>query len=396
MQMDPGTARLANRALNSKAMRTVARGAGRAAETGLEGAVLSILNEQDPFEVAGYAAGGQMLGSAGLAGTKGLLRGGPLKAGAKIGMAAVATGSLVQLAKSATPGGRNFILESLETGFDKVKWGLAVGALGGMAGGGRLRGQRWAEDLPRLTDAMATLPRGAMISAIRQWRDADERGEGEAIERTLERLGADEFFGEETTRQLRRAFEQERLGEEVNRLLDTDENFRAALEAPVRQPQQQLREDVRADNRGAPVVSSAAVARSVAQRTGGTVEESPRAFLRGILSDEDRAGRVLPRLSDGLRADLLEVGLSDIIDASTKRSGDRRVIDPERLATAWTSLPEATRGAYTERQQRAVEAFIDEARAVPDGLAVLPPFAAHALLIDGELTSRLIGVQDDG
>lgn len=134
-----GTQRLIARQLERPAVKRLARGAGRSLEAGLEGTVLSMLQDQDPVETASYAAGGQAVGSLFLEGGKGLVSGGVLKAGAKITLAAGAVTGLVQLTKSLTPGGRDRILESIETGFDKVKFALVAGTLSGAAGLGRLQ-----------------------------------------------------------------------------------------------------------------------------------------------------------------------------------------------------------------------------------------------------------------
>ena len=128
------------------------RGAGRAAETGAEAAILSVLNDGDPLETAAWAAGGQAVGSAMLGSIKTVGKH-PILASA-FGMAA-----LFQMAKETAPGGRDSFIDSVESGFEKVWWGILAGATATVAGAGRLRGGEIAKNWPRFADAVATIPR---------------------------------------------------------------------------------------------------------------------------------------------------------------------------------------------------------------------------------------------
>lgn len=398
LALEPSVARFANRALNSEGMRTLARGLGRSAETGLEGAALGILNGQDPAEVAGYAAAGQMLGSGTLSLTKGLVSGGPTRAGVKLGMAALSAGALIQMLKRSTPGGEDSLYESMEAGFDKVKYGLAVGALAGMAGGGRLRGRAWADDLPEITDAIAALPRGAMVSIIKEWRSAVEKGEGSAIENALERLAVPDFFDERTTNRLSRALQNERFGETVGKLIEEDEHFRRRLEAPVPAPgeivQNRLREDIRADaEEFGPGVSARETARVMAERLGRRDVDSGRQFVTDTLRDESTAADLLPKLGKRTRLDALETNLASLISDSSIRVDGRRVVDAERLRQAWGRLPEVTRSAYSEPQRLAIENFIHETAGAE--VSVLPTFAARSLMVTNSRLSRRLRGQPE-
>lgn len=175
--LEPGVRRTVDRALKSDASRRLARGAGRSVETGLEAAILEVVKgeDSDPLEAAAFAAGGQVVGSALLEGGRGLLSGGPLKAGAKISIAAASIAGMWQLGKSATPGGRDRILESIETGYSKVTYGLMLGAAAAMTGAGRGRGGQLAEDLPQVVDAIAAVPRGLSLSVITDIAKMDEQ-----------------------------------------------------------------------------------------------------------------------------------------------------------------------------------------------------------------------------
>jgi hypothetical protein len=157
-----------DRSLHSHAAQRLARGAGRAAETGLEAATLELLHgdDPDPLEAAGWAAGGQVFGSAVLAGGEGLLSGGMLKAGGKVAITAGAIGAMWQLLKASTPGGRDRILESIETGFEKVAWSVTLGAVASLLGAPRYRDTKLAEEIPGFVDALAAVPRGISLSLL--------------------------------------------------------------------------------------------------------------------------------------------------------------------------------------------------------------------------------------
>ena len=212
-----------DRTILSSPMRTLARGAGRSAEAGFEAAVLDVVKGDDPLETALFAAGGQAGGSLLLHAGKGLVSGGVGQAGLKLGMAALAVGSTLQLLKSATPGGENSVIDSVETGYGKVTWTLALGALAGMAGAGRLRGGEWAERFPIMTDALATVPRASVISLMEDWRDAGEATKGQ-MEVVINQLMKDpEYFGPSATAKLAQAMERGELSSTISTLMENQE-----------------------------------------------------------------------------------------------------------------------------------------------------------------------------
>jgi hypothetical protein len=221
---------LLNRTIASAPMRTLARGAGRTVEAGFEAAVLDVLKGDDPLETAAYAAAGQAGGSLLLHTGKGLVSGGLGQIGLKLGMAALAVGSTLQLLKSATPGGQNSVIDSVETGYGKVTWSLALGALSGMAGAGRLRGGEWAERFPIMTDALSTIPRASVISAMEDWRDAGEatRGQIEVVVNQL--MKEPEYFGTAATAKLAQAMEGGDLSSAIAGLMENQE-FRKRYDA---------------------------------------------------------------------------------------------------------------------------------------------------------------------
>ena len=197
---NPGVRKIVELVLDSKAVRALKRGTGRAVETGAEASVLSLLKGGDPLETAGFAAGGQLAGSVILTGIKGVGKH-PILASA-FGMAA-----LIQMAKETTPGGPDNFIDSLEKGFEKVWWGLMLGAVSTLAGAGRLRGGDIAKNLPKFTDALATSPRATSISLLKDYFNATP-DEQNTIDATLTQLQQDPgFFGPEITNKLLKAMQ---------------------------------------------------------------------------------------------------------------------------------------------------------------------------------------------
>lgn len=227
--MEPGVRRAFERVLRSQPMQKLFRGAGRAAETGAEAAILQSLNQGDPLEAALFASAGQMAGSGALELSKGLLSGGVGKAGLKLGVAAFAAGSILQLLKEVTPGGRNFLLESVETGYEKVALTLALGAAAGLVGAGRVRGTQFAEDFPKLADALSAVPRGTVLSLV----NGALRDETGSTESAMEKLARNpEVFNSSQRRQLERGLNRGDFTSVVERLASEDPQFEAILDAP--------------------------------------------------------------------------------------------------------------------------------------------------------------------
>lgn len=218
----PGAKRALTRVAESPAINTLARAAGRSLETGVEGAALALVQKNDPVEMFGFSAGGQLAGSASLSLlTKPKLLG---LAGAAAGMAA-----LIQTTKTATPGGRDRILESIETAFDKVTFGLVLGAAAGIAGAGRFaRGTRLAEDLPKFVEAVGSIPRGTAIGVLSQVIDRAEAGD-DTIERVLTKLAQEpESFSPSQRNRLERGIKTGSLIKEIDGLMKNS-SFRASL-----------------------------------------------------------------------------------------------------------------------------------------------------------------------
>lgn len=144
----------------------------RAGETGIEAAILETINGGDPLEIAGMAAGGQLVGSfltpslnemfvgKGMAGKgAGLL---------KFAAWSAALGAGIQAFKELTPGGRDRILESSESAIKKVAFGMLLGVGTGAMGAGRLKGSEFAKDAPRLAEAINGFQRGVGIGMLQK------------------------------------------------------------------------------------------------------------------------------------------------------------------------------------------------------------------------------------
>lgn len=163
--LDPGTRQLVERTLNSELFKRLARGLKRATETGLEGATLATLSDGDPVETAAFAAGGQMLGSFGLTLLPKTGKGLALFGGTVVGMTA-----MTRLLQEIIPGGSTGdLFKAGDIVFDKIKYGLILGAAGALAGAGRVNRGALADNLPVIADLITTIPRGAVVSFWNDW-----------------------------------------------------------------------------------------------------------------------------------------------------------------------------------------------------------------------------------
>lgn len=218
--------------LKSDVFREVNRGLGRAAETGLEGALLAIMQEGDPIETAAFAAGGQLAASGALAAAAGAASG-PLeylpktlkgKATAAVAGAAV-LGGLVLMAKQATPGGDDFILPSSETGFAKTASALLLGATAGLAGK-RTKAGGVLKTLPKLGDAILSVPRTGLIKL------AQAAAEDPELEQTINSVAANPAgFTQRELERFRATFDADDPADALRELLQ-DPDFRQKISAP--------------------------------------------------------------------------------------------------------------------------------------------------------------------
>ncbi|ANO50847.1 hypothetical protein [Woeseia oceani] len=393
--LDAGSRRLFERVLSSKSVQSLQRGTGRAVETGIEGAVLASLNEGNPLEVAAYSSALQITGSTTLAATKGIFR--------NPGRVALAAIVAHQVGKSLAPGGNNYVLPTIEEGFDTVSLGMVLGLLAGSAGLGRMRGTKIAEDLSKTIDALTSVPRGSALSLVREI--ADDQG-GRNVERVLNQFVRDpDFFDPDSRMRLERAITDEEvsLTDTINELIDGDRSFAERLNIAgtpeaLAMTQDQVRQAISADNSRGRIVRPSKVAEQAARVLGNdrakrlgfeSKDTGPKRFISAVFHDAGAIATARKRLSSAAFTDLLTLHLDSAITSSMRRSGDSRYVDGQALRKQWDNLPEAARQAYSRDQRSAIEAFIDQAST--EQLTVLPPLAAHSLLVDGDLSRRLRG-----
>lgn len=231
-KVPPGAQREVARFVNSGPVQRLFRGTGRAAETGLEGGLLAVLDRGDPAEVAAASAGLQAGGSLALTAGKKFLERPGLNTLVSIGLGTIG----LQMFKELSPGGRDRILESSESAVKKFLAAGGLGMLAGAAGTGRLTGP-FAESLPKVADALSAVPRGALTSLVNDLLEEEERGV-EQTEVVIDQLAREpDFFGAEARQRLERALRSERrsVSAEINRLMRT-RRFRDRFEAARRAP----------------------------------------------------------------------------------------------------------------------------------------------------------------
>lgn len=212
----------------STALKTLGNRAARAGEAGLEGAAVALLSGGDPLELAGYAAGGQASGSLLLSGVSAIGgNGGFTSKGLRLSLAAVAVGGLLQVVKSATPGGEDSVMESIKSGFEKVTLGLALGAISGVAGAGRVTSKFPVKAFPEIADGITALSRGAAMSVL------NEALKDRSVEKVINKLQSDpNYFGSNATDQLNRAFfsEKQQVRGVIDKLMQ-NKGFAEKMEA---------------------------------------------------------------------------------------------------------------------------------------------------------------------
>lgn len=184
-----------------KNVRWLANRVGRAGEAGLEGLVISALNgEADPYTTAGITAGTQAGSSLLLGGVGKMLSGGPLGIAGNLVIASAVAGGAVQLLKSGTLGGNDYILPSMESGFNKTLLGLGLGVVASLAGQGRITGGFPVKLLPDIADSITAIGRGSFTSMV------TEMSEDPAVNTVLSKIAEDpEYFTPAQMRRLDRA-----------------------------------------------------------------------------------------------------------------------------------------------------------------------------------------------
>lgn len=241
LAMPPTAKREILRVLNSSKFRKLVRGAGRAGETGIEGAVLAIANDGDPMTTAGLAAGGQAAGSAMLTISKEAFDQVPGGIGFKLVGGSMIAGGMFALLNSAVPGGEDNLLDDFRTGFDKTVLTLVLGGAAAAAGTGRIRGQGFAESFPKLTDAITNIGRGTFLSLAEEYSKAEptERQEMEAV---IRKVGEDPtFFDQKTRNRIQRVFTEKKGS--LKKTIDSlkkDPDFKLRLDSLTNKDEQDV------------------------------------------------------------------------------------------------------------------------------------------------------------
>ena len=208
--------------LQSGPVKKLKRGTGRAAETGLEAGIISILNGGDRQEQGALAAGGafgQAVGSAILQGSKEAFQ---LR---RLPMTALGLFALGRLAQEFFPGEQNFF-EAVDFAFDKLQFGFLLGSLAGALGAGR--GRELNKNIPELGEFLTSIPRGSAIGAIVGMQ------EDENVAAVLNGVARDpKKFSPKARRALDRAIKKNTLKQTVNRLMKEDRGFIRAIEDSI-------------------------------------------------------------------------------------------------------------------------------------------------------------------
>lgn len=223
-QADRGFRALLARVTDSDAVRSVARGAGRTAEAGLESTALAMLQDRDPWEMAGISMGAQAAGSVSNSIVDELI-GSPGKRSLKrAGISALIGTVGLQLLKSGTPGGEDAILESMETNFSKVALGTLMGLGVGLAGRrGSANAGTLGRDFPRLADALTTIPRSGVLQLAKAAAD------DAALERAMQNVGG---LGESDAKRFMSIVESDDPAESLREWMRSNDRVRRILSAP--------------------------------------------------------------------------------------------------------------------------------------------------------------------
>lgn len=234
----------------SGSIKSLRRAAGKAAETGIEGAVISILNEGDVQETAAVGAGSSLAGSLALHTFP------PSKRGL-VNLAGTAAGlwALNRLAQDFGPG-ENDVFEAVDFAFQKIQYALIAGMLGAAAGAGRVGtgpeatqiGRALARNLPDVADAITAVPRGAALSFFNEYRKASgqDRQQIDSVMQTMAQ--SPDRIPPDARKRLDRAMKKgdQSITDTVNSLMRS-KRFRDAINADLegvsdRQPRQQRRQ----------------------------------------------------------------------------------------------------------------------------------------------------------
>lgn len=230
---DVGVKRQVQEIIDSETFRSLAQGAGRAAETGLEGGALSILQGGDPVETAAFAAGMQGVSSGALtwaansAELPGRLLGqetrkmGPLSRGL-IGLGVNA--AIMSVAFNLI-GDNPDAAES--AAYDKAAYGLLLGAMIGIPGK-RSKAEGILKNFPNLADTVLTVPRTVMVKL------SQKLAEDPTAAKAMEVMGqTPQVFTEEQAGDFLKWIQDGTFAEKVGELYESDTKFRDTIDTPA-------------------------------------------------------------------------------------------------------------------------------------------------------------------
>jgi len=231
-QFSTGVGKAAEQSILGKGVKGLKDITSRSAETGIEAGTLALINDGDPLETAGFAAGGQAAGSVALS----LITTKP----GFLSLAASAAGLAAFIETGGNLVGRDGSpVEALGSAFDKISVGIGLGLGAGLLGAGRIgRGSasgltsEITRRIPRVMDAITAIPRGAVLSAITESRKDDR------IQPVLDSLSVNPgIFSESERKTLERAMKSEKISmtETLDRL-SKKESFARKLEE-IRRPE---------------------------------------------------------------------------------------------------------------------------------------------------------------
>lgn len=217
----PGTQAMLNRiGRGNQSLNWLINRTGRAVEAGLEGAVMGIMTDADPTEMAQLSAGMQAGGSLATQITGSMLSGGYRSAGNKLALAAGGTWALFSILERFAPGGIDRVLATLDTSFDKVAATVGVGIVGGLLGAGRITNPKLTAEI---SDQLTALLRGNAQSILSEMT-TDRR-----IEIVVNAVRTNPLaFGSSAMRRLESAFTKPDVSMTgtIDSLMDKDPEFR--------------------------------------------------------------------------------------------------------------------------------------------------------------------------
>lgn len=216
--VEPGLKKIGDEIWRKIERTHIPRGVGRAAETGLEGAVLAALDEGDVGQTAALAAGSQLGSSAILTAASPFLK-------SKTMWGALGASALtLQILQQYTPGGDNRVLDAVAASTAKIVPLVAAGLLVAVAGGKRPNPEGMLnKNLPMIADAVSAMPRGAVLSMIKDAAKDKDDGNDTTEKVLTQFVKAPDYFGPGAMVRLERAINSGKLSAEVQSLMDVPE-----------------------------------------------------------------------------------------------------------------------------------------------------------------------------